>query len=222
MTNEELAEKIQLSDDKNLKTILWKQVKNLLEYKSYKIYKVMESRFSALGIEVCDIIQECYFVFLKAIKAYKPPYAFVTYIEFHFKNMIAKLLNKNTSPYTDSFDEIKDDGNYPLSETISDEKNDIYLLLENRTDSEIIHDEIEKLNSKQKQVIEMYYFKNMTDNEIADFFQNSIVSIGELKYRALTQLRKSPVLIKLYYQPSTYHNKNGFLQPDKFYKKYLT
>lgn len=219
MTNEEIAQKLKISYDCKMAALLWENVKKLLYMKSEKKYRSLKERFSALGIELSDIKQECYFVFLNALKAYKMPYKFVTFLEFPFKQMISKLLNKNKNPYTENIDELKNSDGYSLCETLCDPDDDIYFLLDKRTDSEIVRDEVEKLSGKQREVIELFYFEDLSDAEISKIFSNSPASVGQLRQRALLELKRSAVLQKLYYMPKYAQPKGGFLRPDYYFMK---
>ena len=221
MTNEEIAQKLKVSYDCKMALILWENVKKLLYMKSEKIYRSLKERFSALGIELSDIKQECYFVFLNAIKAYRLPYKFVTFLEFPFKQMIDKLLNKNQNPYTENIDELKNSDGYSLCETLCNSDEDIFLLLDKRTDSEIVRAEVEKLSGKQREVIKLFYFEDLSDTEISKLFSNSPVSVGQLRHRALLKLKRSAVLQKLYYLPKYTQPKGGFVRPDYYFMKQI-
>ncbi len=222
MTNEMIADAIGNGGNEKLVPVLWERVEKLLYLKSEKAYNALKDRFSAVSVEKNDIKQECYFVFLEALRAYRPPYKFVTFLEFPFKKMLSRLLKSNLSEqeiYTDGFEAQEYEDGYPLSEILADESSDTLLIMDNRTDSEIVRAEVEKLSGKQKDVIKLYYFSDKTDSEIAQLFDNKSESICQLRHRALSNLRRSAVLQKLYFQPKVYYGKNGFLNPEKFYLK---
>ncbi len=216
MTNEEMAEMIGKSKNCDLTCELWERVKKLLYKKSMKAYRSLWERFMALGVESDDIKQECYFVFLEALKAYKPPYKFITYLELPFRAMITRLLKKKINPYTENNDEVRDSDGYSLSETDADENSDIFAISDGRTDSEIVRDEVKKLKDKQRRVIELYYFHEISDKKIAEAFEISSASVGQLRQRALNELRRSAVLRSLYYQPNNY-SRGGFVRPDMYF-----
>ncbi len=199
MTNEAIAEQLQNCYDEKLCMVLWENVKKLLFMKSEKIYFHYKDRFSSLGIELSDIKQECFFVFLKAVEKYHEPYKFVTFLEYPFKTMILKLIKFNENPYTENIDNVKDCNGYSLSETICDPEENIDIFVDSRTDGEIVRAEVEKLALKQKQIIKLFYFHDFTDIQIAKNFGSSSANIGQIRKRALLQLRRSAVLRKLYY-----------------------
>ncbi len=218
MTNEEMAEMIEKSKDYDLTCELWERVKKLLYKKSAKSYKSLRERFVALGVEKDDIMQESYFVFLEALKAYKPPLKFITYLELPFRAMITRLLKKKVNPYTENIDEVRDGDGYSLSETVADENSDIFAISDSRTDSEIVRDEVRKLKDKQRRVIELYYFYEISDRKIAEAFEISCVSVGQLRQRALNELSRSAVLRSLYFQPKNY-SRGGFIRPDMYFMR---
>lgn len=221
MTNEMLADCIAKSRNDEYIRILWKNVNRLLYLKADKIYFALKERFMAAGVDENDIKQECYFVFLEAMKAYKPPYKFVTFLEFPFKKMVSRLLKGNMKAqelYCLSLESEQYEDEKSLSETLADENDDIVRIVDERMECEIIRAEVEKLGDKQKKVIKLYYFADMNDAEIADVCGRRPESIFQLRHRALSQLKRSAVLQKLYFQ-TFYYGKSVFLNPEKFYLK---
>lgn len=204
MTNEMLADAIKNGGNDELIPDLWERVKKLLYLKCEKYYKALENRFKAMGIEKTDIQQECYFVFLEALRAYRQPCKFVTFLEFPFKRMMSGLLKSNLKDdeiYFESLDANNNDASYNLSETLADENSNTTLIIDRKNDKEVVRGEVEKLTGRQKQVIKLYYFSDKSDSEIADIFENKPESICQLRHRALVNLRRSAVLQKLYFQP---------------------
>ncbi|MBE6845507.1 MAG: sigma-70 family RNA polymerase sigma factor [Ruminococcus sp.] len=221
MTNEMLADCIAKSRNDEYIRILWENVNRLLYLKADKIYYALKERFTAAGVDENDMKQECYFVFLEALKAYKPPLKFVTFLEFPFKKMVSRLLKSNLKAqelYTQSLEVEQYEEEKSLSETLADEKNDIFRIVDERTDSEIVRGEVEKLGDRQKMVIKLYYFADMSDAEIADISGKKTESVCQLRHRALLQLKRSAVLQRLYFQ-TFFHGKSGFLNPERFYLK---
>ena len=133
--------------------------------------------------------------------------------------MIKRLLKNSDNAYTDNIDEVKNDDGYSISETLSDDKNDIYSFIDGRTDSEIVRGAVEKLELKQKRVIKLYYFNDVNDTKIAEFLNVRPASVGQIRQRALLQLKRMPDIQSLYYQSYKINRKGGFLRPDKFYLK---
>ena len=93
MTNEQLAIAIQQGDtDKTAE--LWENICKLLYKLADEIYFKYESRFISSGVTAEDLKQECYFVFLDMVNAYKPEkeYKFTSYAGLQFKCRLRKLL----------------------------------------------------------------------------------------------------------------------------------
>lgn len=221
MTNEMLVEAIRNEGREELIPVLWERVQKLMKIKVHKLYHAFKNRFDALGIEKCDIEQECYFVFLKALKQYRTSYKFVTFLEYPLKTMIRRLLKYSLDDriYTESLEDFEYPDGRSIAESFKDENNDIYAAVDKMTDSEIVRAEVEKLGIKQRNVIKLYYFGNKSDSEIAEIYENKSESICQLRHRALRNLSRSAALRKLYFQPCIKYGKSGFLNPEKYYVK---
>lgn len=61
---------------------------------------------------------------------------------------------------------------------------------ENNLDSIMIKKEIENLNSRQRQVIVLRYYKDMTQQEIADLLGISQVQVSRIEKKALKEIRQ--------------------------------
>ncbi len=98
MTNEELAMRIQAGDSACVER-LWNNIHKLMHRIAGSIYKQRRERCAAAGVTQDDILQECFFVMLRAVDAYKPDagYAFNSYIKYHLKNVINGLLGFRTA-----------------------------------------------------------------------------------------------------------------------------
>lgn len=72
MTNEQLAKFIKEGDSEDLKPVLWERVKKLLYAKATAEYNRRKNYCDKCGIELWDIKQACYEVYLKALEGYKP------------------------------------------------------------------------------------------------------------------------------------------------------
>lgn len=93
MTNEQLCVYIQ-QDNPELIPILWERVKNLCFLLCGRYYSRYAERFSACGVELCDLRQECYAAFLTAVRSYKPAgeAQFISYLRYPIRNTAAELL----------------------------------------------------------------------------------------------------------------------------------
>ncbi len=206
MTNEQLAEAIKKNKNKKYIAMLWKNVQNLMYIKADKYYYAMIEKFKAAGADIWDLRQELYFAFLEAVKAYDPEknLKFVTYLEFHIKNTVnraAGICGRNEPlNQAESLDKpVPGTEDITLAEMISDEKNNILKIIKGHTDSEIIRNETQKLHGKQKITVMFYYFDNKSDAEIAQDIGTTASNVFQIRRRALSNLRKSPVLNFIYY-----------------------
>lgn len=130
-TNEQLAIAIQQGDTG--KTVqLWENTCKLLYKLADEIYIKYENRFISSGVTAEDLKQECYFVFLDMVNAYKPEkeYKFTSYAGLQFKCRLRLLLGicngKDIAPLNSarSFDEIITESkgeNITLFDTLEDE-----------------------------------------------------------------------------------------------------
>lgn len=97
-TNEELAELIK-NGHNEYNYLLWQQIEKIILKKVNIIALRYNDIMKAKGIESCDLLQECYFSFVNAIKAFDKDagYKFTTYLEYHIKNTINDMLGFRTA-----------------------------------------------------------------------------------------------------------------------------
>ncbi len=212
MTNEQLASAIK--NDKNDRLILklWDNVRKLIYIKCDKYYLALNDRFKASGVEIWDLRQEMYFAFLEALKAYNPDknLKFVTYLEFPIKNIVKHALGIGCKVQplnnSESLDKpVVGQEDLTLTDMIADEKNNILKIIGRNTNSEIIRSEVRKLQGKQKNIIILYYFNDKNDGEIAKYFNTTASNVFQIRRRALSGLKKSPILNFIYYSDYARH-----------------
>lgn len=94
ITNEEIAAEIKRENAAELVPVLYERVRKLLFLKAAQAYNSNRRRFALCGYDFEDLQQECYFVFLKALRGYKPeqPAKFTSYLKYPFKNHFNTLL----------------------------------------------------------------------------------------------------------------------------------
>lgn len=99
MTNEKLAALAQDPDNKELIPLLWDKVKDLLYMKANRAYRQHSDMFARCGVELADIRQSCYIVFLDALKGYQPDgeTKFTSYLNYPFQTMLKELTHTRTS-----------------------------------------------------------------------------------------------------------------------------
>lgn len=96
MSNEELAMLIQQGHTEYISQ-LWDNLYRLIYKLCYAMYRKNSDRFSHYGITADDIIQQSYFGFLAAVKAYSPDKGFklTSYLHYHLVNCVRPLLTKD-------------------------------------------------------------------------------------------------------------------------------
>lgn len=182
MTNEKLAALAQDPDNKELIPVLWDKVKDLLYMKADRAYRQYSNMFARCGVELADIRQSCYIVFLDALKGYQPDgeTKFTSYLNYPFQTMLKELTHTRTSrkePLNDatSLDKpIQDkDGDADatmvdlLPDSSIDLENDVLDPLERDEEQQMVRDAVARLPEQQRNVIESTYFLNQAQKEIA-------------------------------------------------------
>lgn len=96
MTNEELALLIQQGHTEYIPQ-LWDNLYRLIYKLCYAMYRKNSDRFSHYGITADDVLQQSYFGFLAAVKAYSPDKGFklTSYLHYHLVNCVRPLLTKD-------------------------------------------------------------------------------------------------------------------------------
>lgn len=181
MSNEKLAVLIQ---NGNIEAVaeLWEQTKGLFHLLTNSYINIHSERMKSAGVEKEDLIQECYFALLEAVKAYnrEKPYKLTTYFNYHTKNRFNALLgfrgkddmlNTSVSLSTPLGD---DENDIELQDSISDETAQIAF---DDVDSDIYNNRLqqvltisinEKLTDLQRQCICLMYYNNMPAYKIAE------------------------------------------------------
>lgn len=211
MTNEQLAALAQDLDNNELVPVLWDKVKDLLYMKAQRAYTAHGKTFKRCGVELSDIRQSCYIVFLTALKGYKPEQGneFTSYLNYPFINQIKELTQTRTSKTeplnaTVSIDAplCDDSGSYhTLSDTLPDSTNieaDVLDRMEQEEESRLIRDAVKSLPKQQREAVWDFYFEGLTLHEIANKCKCSPQNISQFKAAGLRTLRQSAILKQLY------------------------
>ena len=213
MTNEQLAALAQDPNNKELVPVLWDKVKNLLYMKANSAYRQYKSIFTQCGIELSDIRQSCYTVFLEALKGYKPDSGmqFNSFLNYPFKTMIQELTHTRTSRKEPLNDAVSLD--IPLQdkdgETVTTQLDllpdesanvecDVLDTLEQEEERKAVRDAVAALPELHRDVIEALYFRNETQKDIAACMGCSRHRINYIHHEALRKLRYSPILCRMY------------------------
>lgn len=207
MTNEQLAEFIKQGGADDLKPALWDRVKHLMFKLAREYYNRYVERFNACGVDLPDFRQECYPAFLKAVDGYKPENKalFTSYLNYHIRNAGAELLGirnadrQNNKPLDNctSLDKPLDTGDGKelcLADIIPDSNSQegfeqaLQTIADEHT-REVLHKALDRLDKPLRDVIMLYYFENMTQEQIAKREGVSGECIRQRKAKALRKLR---------------------------------
>lgn len=209
MTNEQLAEFIKAGGAEDLKPALYDRVKHLLYSIVAQIYNARPERFNACGVELSDLRSECYFVFLRALEAYKPAsgYKFTSYLKFPAMNVANELLGqshnskRNNKPldnclsFNTPIDACEDDvviGDIIADISALDAYEDVIERIEDEQTKQVLKTAINRLPELQQKVILLHYFENITQKSIAKQLNISSERVRQIKATALRALRRMP------------------------------
>lgn len=197
MTNEKLAERIKGGERDKLPE-LWEQVEGLVKWQARKVIAASNNPH----FEFDDLYNSGYIAMVKAIDGYTAEKgAFNTWFMFYLKTAFAEVTGYRTKRQrfdpihnADSLDKpLKDDTDSTLHDIVSDPNNDINEA-EQSIYNEQLHTALEKaikhsLNSQQKEVIRLKYYKGLNYNQVGDILGISRVAVREHDLRALQRLR---------------------------------
>lgn len=141
-----------------------------------------------------DIISDCLFGLVKAAKNFNADSeaCFSTFAYTCMKNEIMMSLRQKKKHLDHSYTlSLYDkDGNNIDDVTLIIKKLDEYIEEDNIVDYIWLQNSMENLNDLEKQVISLYYFKNMKINNIAKMLGFSESYISKLHSKAINKLRK--------------------------------
>lgn len=210
-TNEELAELIN-NGHNEYSYLLWQQVEKIILKKinaiTLKHSKIMKSK----GIESCDLLQECYFAFINATKAFDNAagYKFTTYLEYHIKNIVNDILGFRTAAGRNdvmlsckSLDEpLNATDDLTIADIVIDENAAAgFTNIEDMLYNQQLHTDLENainsnLNADQRDCVKQKYFNNCTTKQLADERNRDITYIHNVLKTSLFKLSKDNALKK--------------------------
>lgn len=169
-------------------------------YQKYKpiIYKKCQKYLNFLkGVELCDLVQECYIVLLNAIKTFNQDststfYTFITIcIDRHLVNTYRRNINTKNKILNDSISlESIDDEEINLIDIIEDDTNNPELELNKELNMfEIYNKIIEKLTDLEECVF-ILKIQNFDYKEIAEILDKDKKSIDNAIQRIKTKIRE--------------------------------
>ena len=217
MTNEQLA--VFISKDregnKDLIPVLWKRVDKLLYTMANAFYRKHSDSCVRHGVELSDLRQGCYSVFLGALDAYKPESdaRFTSYFKFQFQNMTSELLNIHTergrqeplnkSTSLDKEIALKDGSTATVADLIPDNSSldvidSILDKLDRETEASIVWNAVARLPERQQRIIYAHYYEDKPFQKIGEELNISTERVRQLKSYAIRTLRKNRQLRMLH------------------------
>lgn len=227
MTNEELAMRIQAGDSACVER-LWNNIHKLMHRIAGSIYKQRQERCTAAGVTQDDILQECFFVMLRAVDAYNPDagYAFNSYIKYHLKNVINGLLgfrtagqryaplNTCTSLEVDIAGE--GDEGLRLEDMLEDpEGAEPFEAVEQSLMYEELYKAVNALPDQKRQIILYHFLRDIPLKDCAQLLgMHTIGNAFRIKQEALRALRQDPRLWSMaeYYSSGLKHTSLAFFR----------
>ena len=176
-------------------------VKSQLIERNLRLVVYIARRFENTGINIEDLISIGTIGLIKAINTYKPEknIKLATYASRCIENEILMYLRKTSSLKSEvSFDEPLNtdwDGNeLLLSDILGTEVDTVMKPIEADVDRKLLMDAMEKLNSREKQIITMRFgldgLPDRTQKEVADLLGISQSYISRLEKRIISRLKK--------------------------------
>ena len=209
MTNEEIAAEI-LSGSRELCPLLWDKVNKYLHSRARRFYNANRERCKRAGVQLEDIEQECYFVFLQGLKYWKPEsgYSFITFLNLPFRNACRALLGVRSTKRPDPLNSSEsldrpaaadDSEGATLGDLQADESSTEFVdRLEAAAISEIIREAVEELPDNQRKAVQLYYFEGLTLEQIGARLGVSGERARQLRYNGEHKLKRSKELKQLY------------------------
>ncbi|SHJ56766.1 RNA polymerase sporulation sigma factor SigE [Tepidibacter formicigenes] len=182
-----------IDKDENVKSILIERNLRLVVYISRK--------FENTGLDIEDLISIGTIGLIKAVNTFKldKNIKLATYASRCIENEILMYLRKNSKKKVEvSFDEplnIDLDGNeLLLSDVLGTENDEIYKLIEEEIDRELLQIALDKLSSREKQIMELRFGlqsgNEKTQKEVANILGISQSYISRLEKKIIYRLTK--------------------------------
>ena len=194
LTSEEEAELLRnIDNDENIKSVLIERNLRLVVYISRK--------FENTGLDIEDLISIGTIGLIKAVNTFKldKNIKLATYASRCIENEILMYLRKNSRKKTEvSFDEplnVDLDGNeLLLSDVLGTENDEIYKLIEEEIDKELLQIALDKLSNREKQIMELRFGlasgREKTQKEVATILGISQSYISRLEKKIIFRLKK--------------------------------
>lgn len=221
MTNEELAIKIKAGNDALLPQ-LWEQCEGFIRKEACRWARAFEDR---PDIDADDLTQSGYFALLNAVQRFEPARGgFISVLAMTLKTAFADACGMRTQQRQDPLTKSPlrldspipgDDDDITFGDTIPDPNNcyeDVEEKLYQEYVSKTCHKAVDSLSNRQKEFIELHFFNNMTQKDIAAQQGISFQRVRQIIVNGLHHIRNSafsPELEKIYYSSCNYYRGVG-------------
>jgi RNA polymerase sporulation-specific sigma factor len=176
-------------------------VRNVLIERNLRLVVYIARKFESTGVGIEDLVSIGTIGLIKAVNTFKPErrIKLATYASRCIENEILMHLRRSSRMKVEvSFDEplnIDWDGNeLLLSDVLGTENDIIYRELEEEVDRNLLHNAINKLSSRERNIMELRFGlrgdSEKTQKEVADFLGISQSYISRLEKRIIKRLRK--------------------------------
>ncbi len=176
-------------------------VKNILIERNLRLVVYISRKFENTGLDIEDLISIGTIGLIKAVNTFKldKNIKLATYASRCIENEILMYLRKNSRKKTEvSFDEplnIDLDGNeLLLSDVLGTENDEIYKLIEEEIDKELLQIALDKLSNREKQIMELRFGlasgNEKTQKEVATILGISQSYISRLEKKIIFRLKK--------------------------------
>ena len=179
-----------------------KKARELLIVHNLRLVVYIAKKFESTGVGIEDLISIGSIGLIKAVKTFCPDknIKLATYASRCIENEILLFLRKSTQHRNEiSIDEplnIDWDGNeLLLSDILGTEDDTVNKGIESEVEKQLLLEEIDKLNSREKQIMQMRFGlingREMTQKQVADVVGISQSYISRLEKRIIKSIRKN-------------------------------
>lgn len=196
MTNEELAISIKSGNTSAIPQ-LWGQVEKLICFLCNKLYLRYNEPLTRAGVELDDLTQEGYFVFLDAVQAYDESkgYKFTSYLNYPLLSRIRVLIGGKSQTALNTADSLERpmEDDLILADMVADPIND-FLSAEDAIYWEQVRKDLENgistLDKLQSDIVIGKYFNGLSNKELEERYNRTYAHIRSVEYAAFRQLRR--------------------------------
>ncbi len=209
MTNEQLAEFIQMGGNNSSLPLLWDKTRDLIYMMCGRYWTFYAAKLERHGYSLDDLRQESYNALIFAVRRFKSDreYKFTTYLNYALKRVVRDLLGcatdvlnrSGTMSLDQPIGEDKDGGELLLGDTVADDSAAAALEeIEGHGQFVPLHKAVDSLPPELREVIREYYFKGLSYKQIGERHGCSIEYTRQLRNQALRKLRNNRKLWELY------------------------